>query len=138
METVQDSIKDLARRMHIAADNSGNNSMEAYAVELDDILFRINSGLGVVESEEITDLKEIANLVRKDAVYCIEDSINAEGDFADLKGMYNEDAKDLLEVAALIEQGKLKDAYTKARHMDTAARERVNDIAWDLMAANDQ
>lgn len=84
-------------------------------------------------------LKELANLIRKDAISCIEDSIDypTNDDMsAEMKSMYNEDGRDLLKVAELIEQNKIQEAYEYARHMDTAARERINDRVWDFMFEN--
>jgi hypothetical protein len=78
-------------------------------------------------------LKELANLVRKDAISCIQASLEAEGQFENLKEMYNSDAKDMLEIADLIEKDKIAEAANKARMMDTAARECINDRAWDFM-----
>lgn len=78
-------------------------------------------------------LKEIADSVRLDAVRVIENSITAEDDDKDLKEMWNEDAKDIIEIANLIEQNNIKEAAKQARHMDTAAREQINATAWDFM-----
>lgn len=86
-------------------------------------------------------LKEIANTVRHDAVGRIESSLDwtekKDPEFeASMKQMFNEDARDMLKIADLIEQDKIQEAADAARHMDTAARECINDRAWDFLMDN--
>jgi len=83
-------------------------------------------------------LKAIANSVRHDAVSTIQTSIawtekNDPKFEAEMKQMFNADAKDLLHVADSIEQNKIAEAASAARHMDTAARENINERAWDFI-----
>lgn len=76
-------------------------------------------------------LKEIANTVRKDATRVLEDA--RDTDDKDLKLMWMDDAKDINIVADFIEKDDIKAAYKHARHMDTAAREQINEEAWDIL-----
>lgn len=82
-------------------------------------------------------LKEIANSVRSDAVVVVQNALDFKDEDAqvesEMKQMYNDDAKDLLHVADLIEQGKIEEAAKFARNMDTAARENINQNAWDFI-----
>lgn len=86
-------------------------------------------------------LKEIANSIRRDAVGRIECSLDwkEENDpkfESEMKAMFNADTKDMLKIADLVEQNKIKEAADHARHMDTAARECINDHAWDFLMDN--
>lgn len=81
-------------------------------------------------------LKKIADSVRKDAVDVIESAIETKD--KDLQKMWNDDAADLMKVADLIESGEVYEAYCHARHMDTAAREQINEDAWDILCTADE
>lgn len=49
----------------------------------------------------------------------------------DMMEMFAGDRKDLRKVLSLYRQGKWKEAYTYAAHMDTAAREHIPNGIWN-------
>lgn len=51
----------------------------------------------------------------------------------DMQNMCIEDARDMREVAKLLGAGNALAASSKAGGMDTAARDRIPDAAWDFM-----
>jgi hypothetical protein len=83
---------------------------------------------------ENTMLKEMADSVRNDAAAVLKDVKSWKE--PEMKAMFRGDAADLRKVAKLIEQDKIKEAADHARHMDTAARENINDKAWDFLMAH--
>jgi hypothetical protein len=55
-----------------------------------------------------------------------------------MASMYLGDASDLAQVAEYITDNDYTKAYTKARDMDTAARERIPQSVWDMVIQHNQ
>ena len=76
---------------------------------------------------------EHADAVRKAAKELRASAVEYRRREPEMYRMLVADARDLRQVASLIQQGRYREAYKLACHMDTAAREHIPHEAWDFL-----
>ena len=76
---------------------------------------------------------EQAKIIREAASRYLASGKKAFKGEADMLKVYSNDAKDLREVAKLLREGKVKDAYRKAQYLDTLVRDVIPESPWRFM-----
>jgi hypothetical protein len=77
-------------------------------------------------------LRKLADHLLKESAEC-----NEEGEVS-LANMYVEDAKDMNDIAGMVDAGFPLEAFKKLRSLDTAARDKAPEAAWQWLTLQEE